>query len=86
MRGTQKQPRAKQIIRRAAEVAKEWKDLIIDIYGKTKSEDQVYNAVIERAGDNEYIRSFPDFKKRSIFSAISSGAKWYPWSFNPLKR
>jgi hypothetical protein len=45
--GTQKQPKAKQIIRRAAEVVKEWKDIVADIYGKTKSEEQVYNALLE---------------------------------------
>ncbi len=71
--GTQKQPKAKQIIKKAAEVAKEWKDIIVDIYGKTKSEEQVYNALIERAGDNEYIKSFPDFIRRSILGQLIRG-------------
>ena len=34
---TQKHPKVKQIIRRAAEVAIEWKEIVGDIYGKTKS-------------------------------------------------
>ena len=71
--GTQKQPKAKQIIRRTAEVAKEWKDTIVDVYGKTKSEEQVYNALIERYGDNEYIKSFPDFIRRSILGQLIRG-------------
>jgi len=71
--GTQKQPKAKQIIRRATEVAKEWKDIITDTYGKTKSEEQVYNALIERAGENEYIRRFPAFIRRSILGQLIRG-------------
>jgi glyoxylase-like metal-dependent hydrolase (beta-lactamase superfamily II) len=71
--GTQKQPKAKQVIRRAAEAAKEWKDIIVDIYGKTKSEEQVYNALIERYGDNEYVKGFPDFIRRSILGQLIRG-------------
>jgi len=71
--GTQKQPKAKQIIRKAAEVAKEWKDIIVDIYGKTKSEEQVYNALLERVGDNDYIKRFPDFIRRSILGQLIRG-------------
>lgn len=69
----EKQPKAKQIIRRAAEVAKEWKDIIVDIYGKTKSEEQVYNTLMERFGDNEYVKSFPDFIRRSILDQLIRG-------------
>ena len=71
--GTQKQPKAKQIIRRAADTAKDWKDIIVDIYGKTKSEDQVYNALMERIGDNEYVKGFPDFIRRSILGQLIRG-------------
>jgi glyoxylase-like metal-dependent hydrolase (beta-lactamase superfamily II) len=71
--GTQKQPKAKQIIRRAADTAKDWKDIIVDVYGKTKSEDQVYNALMERIGDNEYVKGFPDFIRRSILGQLIRG-------------
>lgn len=69
----EKQPKAKQIIRRAAEVAKEWKDIIVHIYWKTKSEEQVYNTLMERFGDDEYVKSFPDFIRRSILDQLIRG-------------
>ncbi|MEM3526068.1 MAG: MBL fold metallo-hydrolase, partial [Candidatus Jordarchaeaceae archaeon] len=39
--GTQKQPKAKRVLKKAAETAKEWKKLIVNVYKKTKSEEQV---------------------------------------------
>ena len=46
---------------------------MVDIHGKTKSEEQVYNALLERVGDNEYVKSFPDFIRRSIFGQLIRG-------------
>lgn len=71
--GTQKQPKAKQIIKRAADTTKEWKHVIVDVYERTKSEEQVYNALMERYGDNEYVKSFPDFIRRSILGQLIRG-------------
>jgi len=47
--------------------------IIVDIYGKTKSEEQVYNALMERYGDNEYVKGFPDFIRRSILGQLIRG-------------
>ena len=71
--GTQKQPKAKQIIQKAKEVAKEWKDLIVDVYGKTKSEQQVYDALMKKYGDNEYIKGFPELIRKSVLSQLIRG-------------
>jgi len=71
--GTQKQPKAEQIIKRAADTTKEWKHIIVDAYEGTKSEEQVYNALMERYGDNEYVKSFPDFIRRSILGQLIRG-------------
>lgn len=71
--GTQKQPKAKQVVKKAVETAKDWKDVIVDIYGKTKSEEQVYNALMDKYGDNEYVKSFPDLIRKSVLSQLIRG-------------
>lgn len=71
--GTLKQPKAKQVVKKAAETAKEWKNLIVDIYEKTKSEEKVYDALMEKYGDNEYVKGFPDLIRKSVLSQLIRG-------------
>ncbi|MFB0562066.1 MAG: MBL fold metallo-hydrolase [Candidatus Lokiarchaeia archaeon] len=71
--GTQKGEKARQVVKKAAETAKDWKDIIVDIYGKTKSEEQVYNALMEKYGDNEYVKNFPDLIRKSVLSQLIRG-------------
>lgn len=71
--GTQKQPKAKQVVKKAAETAKEWRKIIVDIYEKTKSEEKVYDALLEKYGDNEYVKNFPELIRRSVLTQLIRG-------------
>ncbi len=71
--GTQEQPKAKQVLKKAAETAKDWKKIIVDIYGKTKSEEKVYNALLEKYGDNEYVKNFPELIRKTVLSQLIRG-------------
>jgi glyoxylase-like metal-dependent hydrolase (beta-lactamase superfamily II) len=71
--GTQKQPKAKRIVKKAAETAKDWKKIIADVYRKTKSEEQVYNKLLEKYGDNEYVKNFPELIRKSILGQLIKG-------------
>ncbi|MEM3562431.1 MAG: MBL fold metallo-hydrolase [Candidatus Jordarchaeaceae archaeon] len=71
--GTQTQPKAKQVVKKAAETAKEWKKIIEDTYRKTKSEEKVYQKLLEKYGDNEYVKNFPEIIRKSILSQLIRG-------------
>nr|MDO8081169.1 MBL fold metallo-hydrolase [Candidatus Freyarchaeota archaeon] len=71
--GTQKQPKAKQVVKKAAETAKDWKKIISDVYRKTKSEEQVYNKLLEKYGDNEYVKNFPELIRKSVLGQLIKG-------------
>jgi glyoxylase-like metal-dependent hydrolase (beta-lactamase superfamily II) len=71
--GTQKQPKAKKVVKKAAEIAKDWKKIIVDVYGKTKSEEKVYNALLEKYGDNEYIKNFPELIRKAVLGQLIKG-------------
>jgi glyoxylase-like metal-dependent hydrolase (beta-lactamase superfamily II) len=48
--GTLKQPKAKQVIRKASEVAQGWKEIITKIYSETKDEEKVLEAICAKYG------------------------------------
>lgn len=63
--GTLKQPRAKQVVKKAAEVAQGWKEIIMKTYSATKDEDRVvealrakYGNAIQKALANPMIRGY----------------------------
>lgn len=71
--GTQKQPKAKRVVKKAAETAKDWKKIIVDVYRKTKSEEQVYNKLLEKYGNNKYIKNFSELIRKSILGQLIKG-------------
>lgn len=71
--GTLKQPKAKKVVKKAAETAKEWKKIIVDVYGKTKSVDKVYNVLLEKYGVDEPIKKYMELVRKMLINQLITG-------------
>jgi hydroxyacylglutathione hydrolase len=71
--GTLKPPKAKQVIKKAGEIATDWKEIISKTYKETRDENKVYNAIIAKYGQNKYISRFPEMIQRSTLGQMIKG-------------
>jgi len=71
--GTLRPPKANQVIKKAGELAQDWKEIISKTYRETKDENKVYQAIMAKYGHNKYIARFPEMIQRSTLGQIIKG-------------